>query len=74
LYLVAQCFATKPVEHLLGLGITAEQLHDDCLGRTLDWLYEHDLTTLFAGLARQARASALGSRRKGSLPVPLRGG
>jgi hypothetical protein len=30
-------------------------LHDDCLGRTLDWLYEHDPTALFAGLARQAR-------------------
>jgi transposase len=55
LYLVSQFFATKPVEHLLGPGITAEQLHDDCLGRTLDWLYAHDPTALFAGLARQAR-------------------
>src|SRR5215467_5219804 len=55
LYLVSQFFATKPVEHLLGPGITAEQLHDDCLGRTLDWLYAHDATTLFAGVARQAR-------------------
>jgi transposase len=55
LYLVSQFFATKPVEHLLGAGITAEMLHDDCLGRTLDWLYEHDPTALFAGLARQAR-------------------
>src|SRR6266550_5362692 len=27
----------------------------DCLGRTLDWIYEHDVTTLFAGLAWQAR-------------------
>jgi transposase len=55
LYLVSQFFASKPVEYLLGPGITAEQLHDDCLGRTLDWLYAHDPTTLFAGLARQAR-------------------
>jgi transposase len=55
LYLVSQFFATKPVEHLLGAGITAELLHDDCLGRTLDWLYEQDPTTLFAGIARQAR-------------------
>lgn len=55
LYLVSQFFATKPVEHLLGPGITAEMLHDDCLGRTLDWLYAHDPTTLFAGVARQAR-------------------
>lgn len=55
LYLVSQFFATKPVEHLLGPGITADLLHDDCLGRTLDWLYDHDPTTLLAGIARQAR-------------------
>jgi transposase len=55
LYLVPQFFAHKPVEHLLGAGITAEMLNDDCLGRTLDWLYAHDLTKLFAGIASQAR-------------------
>src|SRR3989449_8332781 len=55
LYLVPQYFANKPVEHLLGAGITADMLNDDCLGRTLDWLYAHDVTTLFAGLASQAR-------------------
>jgi transposase len=55
LYLVSQFFATKPVEHLLGPGITADMLHDDCLGRTLDWLYDHDPTALFAGIASQAR-------------------
>jgi transposase len=55
LYLVPQFFATKPVEHLLGLGISAEDLSDDCLGRALDWLYAHDPTTLFAGIALRAR-------------------
>src|SRR5436305_5901216 len=55
LYLVPQYFENKPVEHLLGEGITADMLNDDCLGRTLDWLCEHDVTTLFAGLALQAR-------------------
>jgi len=55
LYLVPQFFANKPVEHLLGPGIRAEMLNDDCLGRTLDWLYAHDLTKLFAGLATRAR-------------------
>src|SRR5215831_9016946 len=55
LYLVPQFFANKPVEHLLGAGITAEMLNDDCLGRTLDWLYAHDLTKLFAGIASHAR-------------------
>jgi transposase len=55
LYLVPQFFAEKPVEHLLGAGIVAEDLTDDCLGRTLDWLYAHDVTRLFAGLALRAR-------------------
>jgi transposase len=55
LYLVSQFFATKPVELLLGPGITAEMLHDDCLGRTLDGLYAHDPTRLFAGIVRPAR-------------------
>jgi transposase len=55
LYLVPQFFATKAVERLLGPGITAEDLNDDCLGRTLDWLYAHDPTTLFAGIALRAR-------------------
>jgi transposase len=55
LYLVPQFFADKPVEHLLGPGIKAEDLNDDCLGRTLDSLYEQDVTRLFAGLAWRAR-------------------
>ena len=55
LYLVPQFFEDKPVEHLLGPGISAADLNDDCLGRTLDWLYAHDVTTLFAGLALRAR-------------------
>jgi transposase len=55
LYLVLQFFADKPVEHLLGAGIAAQDLNDDCLGRTLDWLYQQDVTRLFAGLALRAR-------------------
>ena len=51
LYLVPQYFAHKPIERLIGSGITAEELNDDCLGRSLDWLTAHDLTALFAGLA-----------------------
>lgn len=55
LYLVPQFFEHKPVAHLLGAGISADMLNDDCLGRTLDWLYEQDVTTLFAGIAHLAR-------------------
>jgi transposase len=55
LYLVPQFFANKPVEHLLGPGIEATDLNDDCLDRTLDWLYAQDPTQVFAGIATQAR-------------------
>ncbi len=55
LYLVRQFFEHKPIERLIGPGITPEDLNDDCLGRTLDWLTAHDLTALFAGLTHQAR-------------------
>src|SRR5262249_57498201 len=55
LYLIPQFFADKPVAHLLGPGILAEDLNDDCLGRTLDWLDAHDVTRLLAGLALPAR-------------------
>ena len=55
LYLVPQYFANKPLEHLLGPGIEAADLNDDCLDRTLDWLYAQDPTRLFAGIATQAQ-------------------
>jgi len=41
--------------HLLGPGIKAEMLNDNCLGRTLDWLCAHDPTKLFAEIASQVR-------------------
>jgi len=55
LYLVPQYFEHKPIERLIGPGITWADLNDDCLGRALDWLTAHDLTALYAGLAHQAR-------------------
>lgn len=56
LYLVPRFFENKPIERLLGReDIKAGDLNDDCLGRTLDWLYAHDVTRLFAGIARRAR-------------------
>src|SRR5690348_10989852 len=61
LYLVSQFFKTKPVAHLLGSGITAEDLNDECLGRTLDWLYAQDPTIprpcLRGSPCKRARAS-----------------
>ncbi len=55
LYLIPQFFEHKPIERLIGPGITSADLNDDCLGRALDWLTAHDLTALYAGLAQQAR-------------------
>jgi uncharacterized protein DUF4277 len=60
LYLVSQFFATKPVDYLLGPGITAEQLHDDCLGR--HWTGSTTMTPQHCLPGSPARrGSALGS-------------
>lgn len=47
LYLFEQFFAGKATEHLLGAGVQAEHLNDDCLGRVLDALYVSGLSQLF---------------------------
>jgi len=69
LYLVPPFFATKPVALLLGEGVTAEGLNDDCLGRTLDWIAAHDPTRLFAGLASKRAA---GSAAAGGSSMSIR--
>ncbi len=55
LYLVPQFFAGHP-RRTLGFGKESRRRGKsvDCLGRTLDWLYAHDLTKLFAGIASRA--------------------
>lgn len=46
------------MERLLGVSdIEAADLNDDCLGPTLDWLYDHDV------LRACSRAQALRARR-----------
>jgi transposase len=51
LYLVPTFFENKPVEQLLGKSITAEQLNDDTLGRTLDAIFKSNPTELYASVA-----------------------
>jgi transposase len=64
LYLLPRFFENKPIERLLGReDIKAEDLNDDRLGRTLDWLYDHDVRRLFAGIARRAREAFEFERR-----------
>ena len=51
LYMYSQYFETLPVERLLGPAISASDLTDDVLGRTLDEIYEADPTQLFMKLS-----------------------
>ena len=51
LYLYSQYFENLPVERLLGPGVSASDLTDDVLGRTLDKIYEADPTQLFMKLS-----------------------
>jgi transposase len=51
LYLFSEFFESKPVEHLLGQGIKADDLNDDCLGRTLDKLQKYGTTDCFLQVA-----------------------
>ncbi|WP_305908939.1 IS1634 family transposase [Methylomarinum sp. Ch1-1] len=51
LYLTPHFFRDKPVEHLIGEGITAAQLNDDLLGRTLDAIHAYGCSSLYGQLA-----------------------
>lgn len=53
LYMVPSFFEDKPIELLLGEGISAEQLNDTTLGRALDDIHQYGCTELYAGLVPQ---------------------
>jgi len=53
LHMFPQFFANKPVERLIGPGISADDLNDDVLGRCLDALFEADVSTLYQVMAAQ---------------------
>ncbi len=54
LYLVPEFFRNKPVERLIGAGITADQLNDDTLGRTLDAIYEGNPTEIYSAVSAKS--------------------
>ena len=54
LYLFENFFIGKATEHLIGEGVTAEQLNDDRIGRALDKYYEAGTTNLFTAIALKA--------------------
>jgi transposase len=54
LYMYSKFFEGKATEHLLGEGITAEQINDDRIGDVLDDLHEVGLTETFVGISLKA--------------------
>lgn len=54
LYLMPHFFDGKPVEHLLGEGVTASDLNDDVTGRMLDSIYEAGGSDLYRVIAKNA--------------------
>jgi transposase len=51
LYMFSKFFEGKCTEHLLGSGITAEQINDDRIGDVMDDLQEVGLSETFIGIA-----------------------
>ena len=56
LYMFSKFFEGKSTEHLLGTGITAEQINDDRIGNVLDDLQEVGLSETFLGISLKAVA------------------
>jgi transposase len=56
LYLAPEFLAGKPVDILIGKGLTAKDFNDDSLGRALDRLYEVGVTEVFAYVVAHAVA------------------
>jgi len=54
LYLSPEFFHNKPVDLLVGAGIAASDLNDDCLGRALDQLFKQGVTEVFASVSAKA--------------------
>jgi transposase len=51
LYLMPEFFMNKPVERLIGPGISAEDINQNLLGRCLDDVYDFDPTQLYSLLS-----------------------
>ncbi|NJO99088.1 MAG: IS1634 family transposase [Pleurocapsa sp. CRU_1_2] len=54
IYLFDTFFVGKATEHLIGEGVTPEQLNDDRIGRALDKYYQAGTTKLFMAIAMKA--------------------
>jgi len=54
LYLYSEYFEDKPIDHLLGIPVNAQQIDDNVLGRTLDKLFSLGVSELFTQIALKA--------------------
>lgn len=54
LYLMPDYLRNKPVDLLIGPGLSADDFNDDTLGRSLDDLYEAGVTEVFVRIASNA--------------------
>jgi transposase len=54
LYLMPDYLHNKPVDLLIGPGLSAEDFNDDTLGRSLDAVYKKGVTEVFAQVASKA--------------------
>ncbi|MEG4529240.1 IS1634 family transposase [Microcoleus sp. D2_18a_D3] len=54
IYLFDTFFVGKATEHLIGEGVTPEQLNDDRIGRSLDKYHQAGTTQLFTAIAMKA--------------------
>ncbi|MEG4812798.1 IS1634 family transposase [Microcoleus sp. F8-D3] len=54
IYLFDSFFVGKATEHLIGEGVTPEQLNDDRIGRALDKYHQAGTTKLFTAIAMKA--------------------
>lgn len=57
LYLSPEFFSNKPIDLLFRPGLSPEDFNDDSLGRALDSLFLHDITSIFGGVASHSLSS-----------------
>ena len=63
IYLFDTFFVGKATEHLIGEGVTPEQLNDDRIGRALDKYHQAGTTKLFTAIALKAAMKFQVSRK-----------
>lgn len=50
LHMYSEYFSDKPLERLIASGVKPEHINDDALGRCLDALYEHGVSSLYQNI------------------------